>query len=173
MMRGPANKHTANDNTSGVITLLEIYDAMSEVQRAKTCFVFFDHEESGLVGSAFFAKKHKEAMKEKLLINFDCVSDGDHVMLVIKRKAEKAYGEALRAAFLPEGEKKMLFEKSATTVYPSDQANFPVALAVSCFNRAPLIGYSMDKIHTPKDTVFDERNIALLRSCVLRFVDGM
>lgn len=173
MMKGPANRHTANDNTSGVITLLEIYEAMSPEQRTKTCFVFFDHEETGLVGSSFFAKKHKAAMKEKLLINFDCVSDGDHMMLVIKRKAEKAYGEALRGAFLPEGEKKMLFEKAATTVYPSDQANFPMALAVSCFNRKPVIGYYMDKIHTPRDTVFDERNITLLRNCVLRFMDGI
>lgn len=173
MMKGPANKHTANDNTSGVITLLELYEAMSNEQRVKVCFVFFDNEESGLMGSAFFAKKHKEAMKDKLLINFDCVSDGDHMMLVIKRKAEKAHGEALRRAFLPSGEKNMLFVNAATTVYPSDQANFPVSVAVSCFNRAPVIGYYMDKIHTSRDTVFDQRNISLLQESVLRFVDSL
>lgn len=173
MMKGPANKHTANDNTSGVITLLEIYEAMSAEKRAQTCFVLFDNEESGLVGSAAFYKMHKAAMKDKLLINFDCVSDGDHVMLVIKKKAEASWGNALRKAFLPEGEKRVLFEKSSTTVYPSDQRNFPVALAVSCFNKAPVLGYYMDKIHTPKDTVFDERNITLLKNSVLRFVEEL
>lgn len=173
MMMGPANKHTANDNTSGVITLLETYDAMDEAQRAKVCFVLFDNEENGLVGSSVFYKKHKAAMKDKLLINFDCVSDGDYAMLVIKKKAEEAYGQALRRAFLPEGEKKMLFEKSSTTIYPSDQQHFPLGLAVSCFNKAPVIGYYMDKIHTPKDTVFDERNISMLKNSVLRFVEGV
>lgn len=170
MMMGPANKHTANDNTSGVITLLEIYDAMTEEERAKVCFVLFDNEESGLLGSSAFYKMHKSEMQDKLLVNFDCVSDGDHMMLVIKKKAEEAYGQALRSSFLPEGKKRVLFEKASTTLYPSDQRHFPLGVAVSCFNRAPVIGYYMDKIHTPKDTVFDERNITMLKNCVLRFV---
>lgn len=173
MMLGPANKHTANDNTSGVITLLEIYEAMDEDARAKVCFVLFDNEENGLVGSSAFYRMHKAAMQDKPLINFDCVSDGDHAMLVIKKKAEAAFGQALRGAFLPEGEKQVLFEKASTTLYPSDQQHFPLGVAVSCFNKAPVIGYYMDKIHTPKDTVFDRRNIEMLKNCVLRLVEGI
>lgn len=173
MMKGPANKHTANDNTSGVITLLELYEAMSVEMRSKVCLVLFDNEENGVVGSAAFMRMHKKVMQDKLLINFDCVSDGDYAMLVIKKKAEAAHGAALRRAFLPEGEKQVLFEKASTTIYPSDQRHFPLGVAVSCFNKAPVIGYYMGKIHTSRDRVFDERNITLLKNCVLRFVEGM
>lgn len=173
MMYGPANRHTANDNTSGVITLLEIYESMSREMRENVCFVFFDNEESGLLGSAAFYKKHRGAMQAKLLMNFDCVSDGDHIMLVVKKKAEKAYGEALRQAFLPRGAKQIVFAASATTVYPSDQQKFPVALAVSGFKKAPILGYYMDRIHTDRDRVFDEDNILLIRDNVLRFVENI
>ena len=48
------------------------------------------------------------------------------------------------------------------TIYPSDQANFKVSAAVCALNRSPVVGLYMNKIHTPKDTVFDEENIALL-----------
>ena len=59
MMAGKANKHTVNDNTSGVLTLLETALALPEEQRGKACFVFFDNEENGLLGSSFFRKLHK------------------------------------------------------------------------------------------------------------------
>lgn len=173
MMCGPANRHTANDNTSGVITLIEIYSRMSREMREKVCFVFFDNEESGLLGSAAFRKMHKADMQTKLLMNFDCVSDGDHIMLVVKKKAEQAYDEALRQAFMPAGGKNFVFASAATTVYPSDQKNFPVALAVSSFKRAPVIGYYMDRIHTDKDRVFDENNITIIRDNVLRFAENI
>ena len=79
LLDGPASRHTANDNTSGVITLLETALAMPEADREEVCFVFFDNEEKGLFGSAAFTKAHKKAKKETLNINFDCVSDGDFI----------------------------------------------------------------------------------------------
>ncbi len=60
LLAGPANKHTVNDNTSGVITLLEIYEKLSEEEKQKVCFVFFDNEEAGLLGSAQFRKVYKK-----------------------------------------------------------------------------------------------------------------
>ena len=54
-MGGKPNKHTANDNTSGVITLLELMNRLSPEQKERTAFVFFDNEENGMLGSAFFA----------------------------------------------------------------------------------------------------------------------
>ena len=60
MLFGAPNKHTANDNTSGVVALCELWAAMSDEDRAKTVLVFFDNEENGLLGSAFYRKKHKK-----------------------------------------------------------------------------------------------------------------
>lgn len=172
LMGGPANQHTANDNTSGVITLVEIYTAMTPEQRKNTALVFFDHEESGLLGSAAFARRHrKEGLKEKLVLNFDCVSDGDSFLLVQNKSAKARYGSALEASFRGAEGKECILTTSAKAFYPSDQANFPTNTAVAAFKRSRFLGLYMDKIHTKRDTVMDERNIRLLTECTLRYLE--
>lgn len=173
MFCGPANRHNANDNTSGVITLLEIYAALSPEAREKCAFVFFDDEENGLLGSARFSKRHKTLMKQKLLINFDCVSDGDDILVVAKRASEQAHGELLREAFTGSDEKRIRHYRSSTTIYPSDQAAFPMGVAVAAFRRAPIIGLYISRIHTPRDTVFDERNIRLIADRACRLISSL
>ena len=159
---GPPNPHTVNDNTSGVLTLVETISRMSEEERAQCAFVFFDHEESMLLGSSRFASVHKKAMKDKLLVNFDCVSDGDDFLFVLSRKARKGYSEALRAAFAEAPGKEVHFESTLRAFYPSDQANFPVGVGVAAMRKKPLLGLYMSRIHTAKDTVLQEENLALL-----------
>ena len=164
---GKANKHTANDNTSGVVTLVEAL-ACEELQ-GKICCVFFDHEEVGLFGSMAFASKHKRIMKDKLLINFDCVGDGDHLLLVVNKRASGSW-EALEAAFLPEGEKQVELTKALTTMYPSDQSNFKKNIGVAAFKRNRIFGYYMNKIHTKHDVNCDMRNIELIVRGLKRFM---
>ena len=84
LMAGPANRHTANDNTSGVTTLLDIMTALPTEARESVAFVFFDLEEMGLFGSAGFANQHKQIAKNTLLVNFDCVSDGDTILFALR-----------------------------------------------------------------------------------------
>ena len=172
LIAGPANKHTANDNTSGVITLIELMNAMTPEERAQSCFVFFDNEEKGLFGSAFFQKEHKETMKEKLLINFDCVSDGDYIMMIPNKKAFPEHAENLKTAFADVTEKTVLIENEKGVYYPSDQKNFKNNIGVAAFKKSKL-GLYMDRIHTPKDTVFDERNISVLVSGFIKFLNLM
>lgn len=50
MRYGPANKHTANDNTSGVTLLVDIMTDMPSEMRHKVAYIFFDLEEVGMVG---------------------------------------------------------------------------------------------------------------------------
>ncbi len=167
MFFGKANKHTANDNTSGVITLLELMEC-KEI-REQVCFVFFDHEELGLLGSNAFNKKHKNIMKDKLLINFDCVSDGDYVMLITSKSAG-CYKEKLNKSFYDEN-KTVIVTKSSNTIYPSDQSVFKNHIGVAAFNKNNLCGYYIDKIHTSKDVVFDERNIKMIVEGICRFIN--
>ena len=49
LLDGPASRHTANDNTSGVLTLIETALALPPRERGRVCFVFFDNEEKGRV----------------------------------------------------------------------------------------------------------------------------
>ena len=170
---GPANKHTANDNTSGVITLCELMDRLPDELRNKAAFVFFDHEETGLIGSYVFHKRYNDIMKEKLLINFDCVSDGDHLLLAASKAANKTYGEKFAEAFVGNETKSVMIDRLEKVYYPSDHSGFPMALAVAALKKNKVIGYYMDRIHTSRDTVFDEGNIDLLCSDVQRFLEIM
>ena len=81
MMVGPANKSNANDNTSGVVTVLDTAAKLPEEYRDKVCFVLFDLEEAGLIGSASYAKTHKKQIKNQIVLNCDCVGDGDELMM--------------------------------------------------------------------------------------------
>ncbi len=170
LMAGPANKHTANDNTSGVITLCEIYSKLTEQQKQKVALVFFDFEELGLVGSSLFKKEYKKTMENKMLINFDCVSDGDNILFSVSKAAQKKYMEKVGTAFAAE-DKTIMVEKGEKVFYPSDQVHFKYNVAVAALKHKKIIGYYMDRIHTPKDTVFDERNIRLLSDGAVKFAD--
>ena len=86
---GKANTHTANDNTSGVITIIEAACNMPEEFRDRVCFILFDNEEKGLLGSKALAKKYKNIKQNKLVINFDCVSDGDYLLFLPYQSNEK------------------------------------------------------------------------------------
>lgn len=156
-MGGKPNKHTANDNTSGVITLLELMNRLSPEQKERTAFVFFDNEENGMLGSAFFAKKYKGCLADKLVINFDCVSDGDHILVAMNNEVKTKYDPFVKDAFVSENGKAVYVSSNA--FYPSDQMMFPVSIAVAALKRKKGIGLYLDRIHTKRDTVFDESNI--------------
>jgi len=160
LLGGRPNKHNANDNTSGVITLCEIYTQLTEQERSRVCIVFFDNEESGLLGSKYFRKKYKFLLNDKLLINFDCVSDGDHILIATSKSARNKWN--LKSYFSCEGNKKPLHEKAEKVIYPSDQNGFPNAVAIAALRHNKFLGYHLSRIHTSRDTVFDEENISYL-----------
>lgn len=170
---GPANKHTANDNTSGVILLCELLGVLTETQRKKAAFVFFDHEETGLVGSALFRSKYKKQIKDKLLINFDCVSDGDTIMLALSKTARNEFGDLVDACFPATEDKSILLAKAEKIYFPSDQLGFPKSIAVAALKKKPILGYYMDKIHTAGDREFDQKNIKLLCDSSLRLLQKL
>ena len=173
MLSGPANKHNANDNTSGVITLLEVYQALPPQEKEKVCIVFFDNEEKGIIGSSQFRKKYKAETKNTLLINYDCVSDGDHFLLGITKTANQKYGNILSDCFTGTDTKYVMLEDLKKVYYPSDQAGFPVAIAVAALNYKKSFGYYMDRIHTKHDTVFSEDNIHYLTERTIQFISRM
>ena len=109
-------------------------------------------------------------MKDRLVVNFDCVSDGDHILIVQNGRAKKRAGAALAEAFASAGDKQLHLEGPLGAFYPSDQVNFPCAAGVAAMNKAPVLGLYMARIHTAKDTVCDERNFAFLVEGARRFL---
>ncbi len=172
VLDGKANKHTVNDNTSGVLTLMEIALALPEENRDRVCFVFFDNEEKGLFGSSDFARRHKQVKRDKLLLNFDCVSDGDYIQFypAAALKKDAAALERLEGAFSGRGDKTVEVVRGFG-FYPSDQARFNRGVGVCALKKKPVLGYYMDRIHTGRDTVLMEDNIILLRDGVLRLLE--
>lgn len=157
---GPANKNTANDNTSGVMTLLTLMKEMPADQREKCAFVFFDLEEMGLFGSAGFSKKHKDVKKNTLVINFDCVSDGDNFIFTLPKTVHDM-ADAISDAYASDLYNVEVLKKGY--IYPSDQMNFKKGVGVASLKKSKRFGLLyMDRIHTKKDTVYQEENITHL-----------
>lgn len=173
MVAGKASTHTANDNTSGVIALLEAALALPEERRGEVAFVWFDNEEAGLFGSSSFAAKHKAAAQKTLLVNFDCVSDGDTLFVVLPhRMKDEDLTDVVRASFMPGGKKEALFPTTRKAFYPSDQLLFKRGIGVAALKRGK-IGLYMDRIHTKYDTAFDEENIACCADAMLRLAERL
>lgn len=172
MMVGPANTSNVNDNTSGVVTLLEIARTLPENQRHKVCFVLFDLEEAGLIGSASYRKAHKKATDNQLVLNMDCVGDGDNLMMFPTKKLKKDRKKlsVLYKACGYFGKKSLLVHEKGFSIYPSDQANFPYGVAIAAFHRKKWVGLYYSRIHTPKDTILEETNVNLLRAAIISFI---
>ena len=174
MLIGPANKHNANDNTSGVVTLLEIARSLPENQRSKVAFVLFDLEEAGLWGSASYRKAHKAKTDQQIILNLDCVGDGDEVMLFpTKRlKKDKAKLNSLRPVCGQFGKKSIALREKGFTQYPSDQKNFPYGVGIAAFHRKRGIGLYCSRIHTSRDTILEVTNVNLLRAALITLIAG-
>ncbi len=168
----PPNKHTVNDNTSGVMCLVELL-SRSDIDTSEVAFVFFDNEEKGLFGSKYFAKKHPNVASSTVVVNMDCIAVGDTVMVLKnKRLANNAkLADSIATSFVsvPEG-KQVVVEDWC--LYPSDQINFKKGIAVVTAKHNSVIGYYLDKVHTPFDTQLDPVNINYIVDSLARLANS-
>lgn len=172
MLIGPANQHTANDNTSGVVTLLEIAATMPENLRDRVCFILFDLEEVGLIGSSSYRKTHKTETERQIILNLDCVGDGDHIVLFPSKKvmSEPDYIARLQVANCRTNRKRIYVHKKEIAFYPSDQMNFPYSVGIGAFKKAKFLGLYCDRIHTYRDTILDQTNVNILRAALISVI---
>ncbi|MBQ7344985.1 MAG: M28 family peptidase [Oscillospiraceae bacterium] len=174
IMVGPANKHNANDNTSGVVTLLEIARSLPNELRNKVCFVLFDLEEVGLVGSASYRSNHKKATNDQIILNLDCVGDGDELVMFPtgRLKKDRAKMRQLIDVERSCNEKSLRVHQKGFSIYPSDQANFPYGVGIAAFHRAKGVGLYCSRIHTHRDTILEEANVNFLRTAIISVIAG-
>ena len=172
MLVGPANKNNANDNTSGVVTVLEIARSMPENYRDQVCFVLFDLEEAGLLGSSAYRKAHKKQSDDQIILNLDCVGDGDELMIfpTKKLKEDTSKLELLRKITGTWGKKSIALRENGFAYYPSDQKNFPYGAGIAAFHRSSWAGLYCSRIHTKKDTVLEETNVNILRAAIVSLI---
>lgn len=170
MILGPANKNNANDNTSGVAAVMEIMARLPEEKRSKAAFILFDNEEKGLLGSGAYARKHKAVKQNKLIINMDCVGDGEHILFFANKKTRELVSfPVLNAAMEAQKGRCFLMNKMEKSIYPSDQKHFRFGIAVCACQKSKRFGYYCDKIHTAKDTVCKQENLDFIADGLVQF----
>lgn len=172
MLVGPANKRNANDNTSGVVTVLEIAKSMPEDARNKVCFILFDLEEAGLIGSSSYQSKHKKQTVNQVVLNLDCVGDGNEIVMFPTKKLKKDDAKMVRLRRITGswGEKSIAIREKGFSYYPSDQANFPLGVGIAAFRRSGWAGLYCSRIHTNKDTILEETNVNILRAAIVSMI---
>lgn len=156
---GPANKHTANDNTSGTACLMELMAQMPQELRSSAAFIFFDNEEKGKVGSQQFADRYRKIKKEGYVLNLDCIGDGKHMLIVAPKKTENEELDALEKLF-PSNDDficEAITAKHAN--YNSDQRSFKRGYAIAALHLHPAFGLHLKRIHTKRDTICEEKNL--------------
>lgn len=169
---GPANKNNWNDNTSGVVTLLETARTMPQNRRSKVAFILFDQEEKGLVGSKAYRNAHKAQTEGQTILNLDCVGDGDEIRIFPTKKLKE---DAAAMAWLStvcgaSGAKNIALKEKGISFYPSDQKNFPHAVAIAAFQKKRFVGLYHGRIHTGRDTVLDRTNVNILRAALTTLI---
>ncbi len=171
MLFGPANPSNVNDNTSGVVTVLEIMRTLPVNQRKQACFVLFDLEEAGFIGSGSYRAAHKKATENQLVLNLDCVGDGDHLLMIPtkKLKQDRKKLTSLYKACGYFGKKSLLVHEKGFASYNSDQKKFPLAVGI-CALKKSKFGLYLGRIHTPKDTVLEITNVNILRSALTTYM---
>jgi hypothetical protein len=163
------NKNNKNDNTSGVATLVSI--AKSVEKKDKVAFVFFDNEEKGLLGSKAMAKKYKNELKNKLVINFDCVGNGREILIMAKKGVlnNENYIKLLKTLKQENGFNLyfLSLEKCSSN---SDHKNFENGVGVVACQKGKIAKFITGKIHTNKDTIADKENIEYLTSQMIKYL---
>lgn len=165
MFFGVSNPHTANDNTSGVMLVLLLMARLKD--RPDVAFVLFDNEETGLWGSQAFMKAHPQAAN-RFLLNLDCVGDGDTLLFTgMPRGLRMPQAVRLQRAMevaAPQYGMRTADGAFPKWLYPSDQMLFPRGTAFAALKGKKLL--YLNRIHTPRDTVLEERNISCLAEII-------
>ncbi|MBP3524635.1 MAG: M28 family peptidase [Clostridia bacterium] len=169
MFFGVSNPHTANDNTSGVLLMLLLMAQMKD--RPDVAFVLFDNEETGLWGSQAFIRAHPQAAR-RFLLNLDCVGDGDTLLFTgVPRGLRMPQAMRLQKAMeeiTPRYGMSTAGGAFPKWMYPSDQMLFPRGTALAALKGKKLL--YLNRIHTPRDTVLEERNLLCLAEIIWQAV---
>lgn len=166
MMFGAANKHNVNDNTSGIAALLETMQRLPPEAREKTAFILFDHQETGSRGAKSYGAQHVEVQTMKLLVDLNCVGDGDTFVISAPKMAQDkpqyaAVRESLEENAMASGVSTQFFGRAGVQG-AGDYRRFVCGVGVSAYHHSAGVGLITGRIHTSRDTVCRQENLDYL-----------
>ena len=168
MLFGPASRHNANGNTSGVVALLETAASMPRNLRSRVCFVLLDRGEPDMAGSAAHRKAHFLASRYQTVIDLNSVGDGD-VLIFFPGEELKHEGNLLCLERRCGPRTVAVWKKRSAWV--SDHLNFPRSVGVAALHKGKF-GYWLGRTHTCRDTVLDYTNVNILRACLITYISS-
>lgn len=174
LLAGVPNPHNVNDNTSGVCGVLALMEAFAAEKPEEIAFVLFDNEEKGLLGASGLAKAHKQAAKETLVLNMDCIGVGEAMLMLVPKAAREKYPALGEAARKSSGIPVVLGNMEKCN-FSSDQKHFKLGVGICACRKKKHVGWYCSKIHTKHDTTYDEitlQGVADTVEAVLRQVVG-
>ncbi|MBE2223353.1 MAG: M28 family peptidase [Anaerolineae bacterium] len=169
------NPHNREDNTSGVIALLALADWLQDKPdiRQHVQFAFLDNEELGLLGSTGLRKywnQQHHPYQHAAIICLDCVTRGKIPLIVhhkndaIARKvaphlqAHLPQTQVLNLKHLPLSDNYVFKDLGAIDISYADVSTIPG-------------GYTIPRIHTPKDNDFSAENLMPLLTSLTEFME--
>jgi hypothetical protein len=168
------NGKNYNDNTSGVITLLNLAKRLKQIQNNKVKFLFVDNEELGILGSSAhkaYMEKNKKIPPNCKVISIDCVGGSEEIPLII-RNGWSGYEPIFKEGL----EKEFGLCKSVKIILPASD-NYPFirygAINIS-FVKETIIpgGYYIQKIHSRNDKTIDMEKIERLCNALSTQIDN-
>lgn len=168
------NKHNKNDNTSGVSTILSIMERISDDNKNKVSYILFDNEEKGKLGSKAMSKAYSEWFNDKLIINFDCVGNGNNILTVGMPEALQLNDYKILQKILKDNDNYHVehfpIKGSQSN---SDYKNFNTGIGVMACKKKKGIGFYTPRIHTFADKIADSKNIEFLADSFVSYVNEL
>ena len=113
-------------------------------------------------------------MKDKLLVNFDCVGDGTEAVFIVMKGAEernefKLFSDCFEAklGYTPR------FYPMRGSESNSDYKNFPCGIGCMMCRKAKNGLMYTPRIHTKRDTVSNDDNIEYLADGMIKFAEKL
>ena len=157
---GKSERDNLNDNTSGVVALLEVAKTLTPRYRGEVCFLFLDGGTQASKGAKGLVRAHPE-LKKKSVIVLDCVGEGDELLILPGRTSR--WNDSLLDTILENfsnSEKKTCFLKTDGLVYyPSDNRAFAGGTAICACKTVKGFGRC---ILPRRAKEIDEENLSLL-----------
>lgn len=166
-LRGKPNRNNANDNTSGTAAVLTLLSKIAPC--GQIAFILFDNEEKGKLGSKAYANAQPEIREHTLVINMDCVGNGETFLFCLSKAADQSPLARLLQDTAKDAKQPCVFFGNGKASMNSDHKNFKVSVGVCACKKKKFVGYYTPYIHTAKDTVYEPGNIENLTDILCDF----
>ncbi len=168
---GPSETRNTDDNTSGVAALLETAAALTPRYRGQVAFAFLDCGMGGRMLGARAFRGAYPSVKEKTVINVNCVAWGDE-LLILPSKYSRWNTEVLDAindSFENTEEKTCFLKTEGLAYYPSDNRAFRYSVTICACEKLAGFGRCILPRRAERGGA-DEENLRLLREGLCRLI---